>query len=52
MFGRCKHQDALWVNHFEWYCYACGFLNYDADLILAINAHQMGDMVYAENHGA
>lgn len=43
----CKHRDALWVNHFEWYCYGCGFMWYDPSLILEVNAHKMGELVYA-----
>lgn len=48
MFKRpCKHRDALWANHFEWYCYDCGVMIYNSELILAINAHRMGDLVHA-----
>lgn len=38
----CLHEDALWRNHWEWWCPWCGFGGSDPEYINDLTAHEPG----------
>lgn len=43
---RCVHRDALYRNHYQWWCGECGAPGNNDEDIFNIRAHVPGDRVF------